>query len=130
MSFEDAGAGSAPKSHPLIAASRVAGTTVYNPAGEKLGVVQDVMIDRRAGRIVYAVLSFGGFLGLGERRHPVPWSSLRYDTELGGYVIDIDRSVLEGSPAFADDEPIAWDEQAWARSLHDYYKAEPFWLTP
>src|ERR1700760_5041649 len=63
----------------LIAASMVSGTSVYNPKYEKLGSVHDVMIDKTAGNIAYAIMSFGGFLGIGDRYHPLPWSTLAYD---------------------------------------------------
>lgn len=112
----------------LIAADRVAGTAVYDTVGEKLGRIEDVMIDKQSGRIVYAVLSFGGFLGMGERHHPLPWSTLHYDPKFGGYVVDLDRSILEGSPAYAPDEAVAWDDRTWGQSVHDYYKAEPYWM--
>ena len=69
----------------LIAASKVNGTTVYNTAGEKLGSVYDVMIDKRSGKAEYAILSFGGFLGIGDSYHPLPWQSLTYDERQGGY---------------------------------------------
>lgn len=111
----------------LIAGGQVSGTTVYNKAGEKLGSIEDIMIDKQSGRIAYAVLSFGGFLGLGHKHHPLPWSTLRYDQRLGGYVVDLDRSVLEGAPAYSNEEAPAWEDEAWTRRLHDYYKVEPYW---
>jgi hypothetical protein len=73
----------------LISASKVTGTNVYNPAGEHLGTVYDVMLDKRSGKIAYAVRSFGGFLGMGERYHPLPWATLKYDTRQGGYVVGL-----------------------------------------
>lgn len=111
----------------LIAGHQVAGTAVYDTAGEKLGAIEDVMIDKKSGRIAYAILSFGGFLGIGGKHHPLPWTNLRYDTTLGGYVVNLDRSALEGAPAYADDEPAAWEDPAWGQRVHDYYKAEPYW---
>ncbi|MBN9562301.1 MAG: PRC-barrel domain-containing protein [Alphaproteobacteria bacterium] len=111
----------------LIAGDQVAGTAVYDTKGERLGSVDDVMIDKVSGRIAYAILSFGGFLGIGDKHHPLPWSTLRYDTGLGGYVVDLDRAMLEGSPAYADDEAVAWEDPAWGRRVHDYYRAEPYW---
>ena len=78
----------------LIAASKVNGTTVYNTVGEKLGSVYDVMIDKRSGKAAYAIMSFGGFLGIGDSYHPLPWQSLTYDDRQGGYVVNIDRSRL------------------------------------
>src|SRR5215475_12808852 len=79
----------------LIAAEKVEGTNVYNLQGEKLGTVDDIMIDKVSGRAIYAVMSFGGFLGMGEKQHPLPWSSLKYDERQGGYVVNLDKTMLE-----------------------------------
>ena len=76
----------------LIAADKVQGTDVFNNGGDRLGSVHDLMIDKQTGQVAYAILSFGGFLGVGSSYHPLPWSLLRYDTNLGGYVVEIDES--------------------------------------
>lgn len=104
----------------LIAASQVNSTNVYNTAGEKLGSVYDVMLDKISGRAEYAVLSFGGFLGIGEKYHPLPWNQLKYDTSQGGYVVNLDRNRLEGAPAYAASELGAWDERR-GRDIDAYY---------
>jgi hypothetical protein len=111
----------------LIAGDKVAGTNVYNNAGEKLGSIEDVMIDKRTGRIAYAVLSFGGFLGMGDEHYPLPWSTMTYDPELGGYRVALDKRVLEGAPAYARDDEMAWEDEAWGRRIHDYYHVDPYW---
>ena len=111
----------------LISAARVEGTSVYDRAGEKLGSIRGLMIDKQSGRIAYAILSFGGFLGIGDKSHPMPWQTLRYDTALGGYVVDLDRSVLEGAPAYAPDEHTALDDEAFARLVDSHYGVEPVW---
>ncbi len=113
--------------HRLIAGAKVAGTPVYNDTGERLGTVEDVMIDKESGRIAYAVLSFGGFLGMGERHHPLPWPALRYDTALAGYVVALDPSTLEGAPALADQSGAAWEDPVWGARIHDYYGVSPYW---
>jgi len=113
----------------LIAAQKVQGTSVYNPALEKLGTVEDIMIDKASGRIAYAVLSFGGFLGIGDRFYPLPWEKLNYNTEFGGYVIDIDRSTLEGAPSYTDEKAAAWDNDDWGRHVYAHYGVPPFWDT-
>jgi sporulation protein YlmC with PRC-barrel domain len=115
-----------PSGH-LIAAKQVQGTTVYDTAMEKLGSVEDVIIDKATGRIAYAILSFGGFLGIGDRYYPLPWEKLAYNTEIGGYVVDIDRDVLEGAPSYADEATAGWDDEAWARGVYTYYGVHPFW---
>ena len=76
----------------LIAADKVQGTDVFNTGGDRLGSVHDLMIDKQTGQVAYAILSFGGFLGIGNSYHPLPWPLLRYDTSLGGYTVEIDQS--------------------------------------
>jgi hypothetical protein len=117
---------SKPVLHPLIAASRVSGTAVYNPAGERLGSVEDVMIDKQSGQVVYALLSFGGFLGIGGKRHPLPWQALRYDLASGGYVVDIDPRRLEGAPVIAEGSYDEYEDPAWGQRVHDYYRFSPY----
>jgi PRC-barrel domain len=115
------------ESRELIAAAKVAGTPVYNPAGERLGTIEDLMLDKRAGRVAYAVMSFGGFLGIGERYHPLPWSVLRYDVARGGYVVDIDRDRLEGAPAYAVGAAPDWASRDWGKRVDDYWGGRPNW---
>jgi sporulation protein YlmC with PRC-barrel domain len=115
-----------PPSSKLIAAHKIQGTAVYNSALEKLGTVEDIMIDVMRGRISYAVLSFGGFLGIGDRHYPLPWEKLTYNDELGGYVVDIDRETLEGAPSYTDTATATWDDEAWSRDVHAHYGMPPF----
>jgi sporulation protein YlmC with PRC-barrel domain len=110
----------------LIAADQVEGSYIYNPAGDNLGSVKDVMIDKVSGKIAYAVVGFGGFLGIGDRHYPLPWEKLKYDTSMGGYVVDLDRRTLEGAPSYATDETADWEDPAWGRRVDDYYGARPF----
>jgi hypothetical protein len=84
----------------MISADKVVGTSVYNRQGEKLGSVYTLMLNKLNGQVAYAVMSFGGFLGIGESYHPLPWRILSYDTALGGYVVDLDRRRLEGAPTY------------------------------
>lgn len=93
----------------LIASDRVEGTAVYGTDEKRLGTVQNIMIDKRSGQAEYAVMSFGGFLGIGEDHYPIPWSKLTYDTEKGGYRIDIDQKVLEEAPRYPADERPVYD---------------------
>lgn len=106
----------------LIAASKVNGTSVYNRAGEKLGSVYDVMINKVSGKSEYAIMSFGGFLGIGDNYHPLPWQSLTYDERQGGYVVDIDRSRLEGAPAYSAGDQDNWNDPAYGGRVDDYYR--------
>jgi hypothetical protein len=109
----------------LIASDKVEGTAVYNRAGERLGSVQNVMIDKFSGQVAYAVMSFGGFLGIGERYHPLPWRALTYDTRLGGYVVDLGREQLEGAPSYGRDEA-PWGDPAYGRGISDHYGVPPY----
>jgi hypothetical protein len=118
-----------PSGH-LIGAGQVQGTAVFSLAGEKLGLVEDVMIDKRSGRIAYAVLSFGGFLGMGGQHYPLPWEKLSYDPAKGGYVVDVDRTMLEGAPSYTDDATATWNDDAWGRDVYMYYGVHPFWDVP
>jgi hypothetical protein len=104
----------------LISSDKVEGTSVYNRAGESLGSVYTVMIDKYSGQVAYAVMSFGGFLGIGERYHPLPWKALTYDTRLGGYVVDVSREQLERAPSYTRDES-PWATPGYGRSVYDYY---------
>jgi len=103
-----------------IAASQVNGTNVYNMSGEKLGSVYDVILDKASGKAEYAVLSFGGFLGIGDKYHPLPWNQLRYDTVQDGYVVNLDRRRLEGAPVYAANEMAVWDDLR-GRDIDAYY---------
>ena len=112
----------------IIAADKVEGTTVYNRAGEKLGSVDHVMIDKVNGKVCYAIMSFGGFLGMGEKYHPLPWQVLHYDTAIDGYRVDLDKSTLERAPAYdrSELETMRWGDAAFNRRVHDYYGVPPF----
>ncbi len=111
----------------LIAADKVEGTPVKNRLGETLGTIETVMIDKLSGRVAYAVMASGGFLGFGESRRPLPWGVLTYDTGLDGYIVDIERARLEQAPAFMPDEEVDWSDEDWARHIHGYYGARPSW---
>jgi sporulation protein YlmC with PRC-barrel domain len=110
----------------LISADKVEGTAVYNPAGEKIGKIENIMIDKQSGKVAYAVMSFGGFLGIGDKYYPLPWSMLTYETRLGGYVVNLDKKVLEGAPSYEPRDRIDWDDEKWGRRVHDYYGIAPY----
>jgi hypothetical protein len=105
----------------LISAGKVIGTNVYNRQSEKLGSFYDVMLNKLNGQVAYAIMSFGGFLGMGESYHPLPWRALTYDTGLGGYVVDIDRSHLEGAPYYTTRNEPDWSDRAYGESIDHYY---------
>src|SRR6185436_2737416 len=90
--------------HPLITASRVKDAPVYNKAGDRIGHIEDLSIDKLSGQVVYALMSFGGFLGIGEKFHPLPWNVLDYEKEQDGYVVPLTKAELEGAPSYTADE--------------------------
>ena len=108
--------------HRLISSERVAGTGVYDPRGESLGTIDHLMIDKYSGRVAYAVMSFGGFLGIGEKYHPLPWHVLNYDQAQGAYVIDLNKERLATAPAYALTDPIRWEDNEWRTRLDDFYR--------
>jgi len=104
----------------LIASNKVEGTEVYNRAGKHLGEVYNFMVDKFTGRVSYAVMSFGGFLGIGNRYHALPWEVLDYDVKQGGYVVDIDTEKLRSAPSFgADEDP--WLDPKYPSGIGDYW---------
>jgi len=109
----------------LIAASKVNGTNVYNMQGESLGSIHDVMLGKRTGQVVYAVLSFGGFLGMGQNYHPVPWKKLTYSERFGGYMINLDKQQLEAAPAYGVSDSPDWSNNAYGNSVDKYYDGMP-----
>ena len=107
-------------SYPTISSSKVEGTNVYNLHGDKLGSIDDLVIDKRSGQVRYAALEFGGFLGVGTDRYPLPWNMLKYDTDKDGYVVNIDKTQLEKSPRYAEDEAPTYSDE-YGRKVYDYY---------
>jgi PRC-barrel domain len=105
----------------LIGSDKVEGTAVYGPDTQKIGSIERVMIDKVSGKVSYAVLSFGGFLGMGDDHYPLPWQSLKYDTNLGGYVTGITEDQLQGAPTYRDERDWNWGNPAAGRSVNDYY---------
>ncbi|MGE3541581.1 MAG: PRC-barrel domain-containing protein [Candidatus Tectimicrobiota bacterium] len=106
----------------LIGSDKVEGTTVYDAQGNHIGSIERVMIEKRSGKVAYAVLSFGGFLGIGSDYYPVPWSALTYDTDMGGYRTHITEQQLKGAPHYRD-EAWDWEDRERGRQVYDYYGA-------
>jgi sporulation protein YlmC with PRC-barrel domain len=108
------------ETHNLIASNKVEGTYVYGADGENIGTVYNFMVDKTSGKVAYAVMSFGGFLGIGERYHALPWDTLTYDTRYGGYVVNVTREQLEGGPHYGYDED-PWGDPEYGRRVYGYY---------
>lgn len=104
----------------LIAANKVEGTPVFDRESTHIGAIDTVMIDKVSGQVAYAVLSFGGFLGLGENHHPLPWGALTYSVDLGGYVVDIDPRALEGAPSHGPGED-AFSDPGYGNRVEDFW---------
>ncbi len=107
-------------SNPMISSDRVEGTDVYNMSGDKLGSIDCVMIDKLSGHTRYAVMDFGGFLGMGTDQYPLPWSMLKYDTAKEGYVVPVDQAALENAPKYNKDNRPEYSEE-YGRTVHDHY---------
>jgi sporulation protein YlmC with PRC-barrel domain len=110
--------------HQLVSSEDVEGTEVYDGQGKHIGEVDHLMIDKLSGRVAYAVISFGGFLGMGEGHHPVPWNALKYDTSLGGFRTSITEQQLRDAPEFSDD---SWGDRNWETRTHQNYKVPTYW---
>ncbi|MDD2859987.1 MAG: PRC-barrel domain-containing protein [Acidiphilium sp.] len=112
---------SANETRNLIAASKVNGTSVRNPAGESLGSIYDLMIDKRSGHVEYAIMSFGGFLGMGESYHPLPWHVLKYDPANGSYIVELSKESLQGGPSYTSSASPDWSTGTYGRDIDTYY---------
>ena len=108
------------ETNSLIASNKVEGTSVYNEQDEKLGSIYNFMVDKQSGEVEYAVLKFGGLFGMGSDYYPLPWDVLTYDTDKNGYVVDVDKSVLENAPHYSEKSQPAFDD-AYGREVNGYY---------
>jgi hypothetical protein len=113
----------------LIGSDKVEGTAVYGADGENIGSIARVMIEKVSGRVSYAVLSFGGFLGIGDDYYPLPWPSLKYNVDLGGYQTMIPVDKIKDAPKYARSGTWDWESRERARSLDDYYGVPALTLT-
>ncbi|MCP1833990.1 hypothetical protein J2R76_002327 [Bradyrhizobium sp. USDA 4532] len=109
----------------LIGSDKVEGTAVYGADNERIGSIERVMIDKIGGKVSYAVLGFGRFLGIGDDHYPLPWQSLKYDTNLGGYITGLNDSQLRGAPRYSNESSWNWSDPSVARSVDDYYGRIP-----
>jgi len=110
----------------LIGSDKVDGTSVYGGDGKKIGSVERVMIDKISGKVAFAVLSFGGFLGMGESFYPLPWTALDYDTDLGGYRVNLTKDQLERAPKYTESQGWNWNRDN-ERRVYEYYRMQPYW---
>jgi hypothetical protein len=115
------------QSHSLIASDRVEGTPVRRSDGSKVGTIERLMIDKLSGNVAYAVLSFGGFLGMGQKHAPIPWTRLNYDRMLGAYHLDLTDEELSRAPSVAADQEFDWGDRSREVEIHNYYRVPPYW---
>jgi hypothetical protein len=118
------------QTHDLIGSDRVEGTNVYRSDGDKVGSIERIMIDKYSGQVAYAVMSFGGFLGIGHEHYPVPWPRLDYNEKLGGYEVNITEEELKIAPKFdpGDKEEWDWNDPDQGKKVYDYYRVRPYWV--
>ncbi|KFI23666.1 PRC-barrel domain-containing protein [Nitrosococcus oceani] len=111
----------------LMTANSLENNEVFNLEGEELGKIKDIMIDVPKGRVAYAVLSFGGILGVGDKLFAVPWSALTLDADEKCFVLRVNKEVLENDPGFDKDHWPSMADQRWASDVHSRYGARPYW---
>jgi sporulation protein YlmC with PRC-barrel domain len=111
----------------VLSASTLASDRVVNARGEDIGKIDEIMIDVPTGRVAYAVLSFGGFLGMGDKLFAIPWSRLTLDEENKVFLLDVDRATLERAPGFDKNNWPDMADQTWGAEIYTYYGAEPYW---
>ena len=111
----------------VLSASTLAGDSVRNAAGEDLGKIDEIMIDIPSGRVAYAVLSFGGFLGMGDKLFAVPWNALTVDEDEKCFILNADKQTIENAPGFDKDNWPDMADPSFSREVYSYYKVEPDW---
>jgi PRC-barrel domain len=112
--------------HQCISSEDIHGTTVYGADDRNIGEIDHLIIDKLSGRVAYAVMSFGGFMGLGHSHYPIPWGVLSYDKSLGGFRTNITEQQLKDAPEFSDD---SWQDRDWEVRTHRHYGAPEYWQT-
>lgn len=111
----------------VMSASTLTGDTVVNNMGEDLGKIHDIMIDTPSGKIAYAVLSFGGFLGMGDKLFAIPWDQLSLDEDNKRFILNIDKRTLENAPGFDKDNWPDLGDPSWGSKVYSYYGSHPYW---
>ncbi|WP_281767720.1 PRC-barrel domain-containing protein [Methanoculleus bourgensis] len=114
----------------VLSASAMMRSSVRNPQGEDLGKIEDLALDLDAGRIAYAVISFGGFLGLGEKHFAIPWEALRIAPHEHAVILDMPKERLKNAPGFERGTRLATTDQEWLRGVYTYYGYRPYWEHP
>jgi uncharacterized protein YrrD len=111
----------------VLSAGTLTGTTVRNPQGDDLGKIEEIMLDQPSGKVAYAVLSFGGFLGMGDKLFAIPWKALSVDQERDEFVLNVKPEVLEDAPGFDKDNWPDFADPQWGEQIHAHYGSTPYW---
>lgn len=111
----------------IMAADTLEGDDVVNSKGEDLGEIKDIMVDVRSGRVAYAVLSSGGFLGMGDKLFAIPWSALTLDADHKCFILDVEKEKLQQAPGFDKDHWPSMADTVWAQQVHDYFGQKTYW---
>lgn len=115
------------QTHDLISSDNVVGTNVYDRNSNSIGTIESIVLEKRGGRVAYAVMSFGGFLGIGDDYYPLPWDMLDYNTDLGGFQVTLTKEQLEGAPRYSADQDFEWSAES-GRRVYEHYGVPPYWV--
>jgi hypothetical protein len=115
------------ETYDLIGSDKVEGTNVFRSNGEKIGQIERLMLGKKSGKVAFAVMSFGGFLGLGHDHYPIPWERLSFNESLGGYEVNITDRELQSAPKYDPSNEWQWD-RTHDRKVYDYYKLPAYWM--
>jgi sporulation protein YlmC with PRC-barrel domain len=107
--------------HDMIESDKIDGTAVFNRDDERIGSIDHLVIDKHSGQVEYAVLAFGGLFGLGHKHYPLPWDALTYDTDKGGFVVDISKDKLEDAPSYESKEDRPSYDEEYGQQVYGYY---------
>lgn len=111
----------------LIGSDEVEGTGVFRSNGEKLGTIERLMIDKEHGCVAYAVMAFGGFMGLAHDHYPLPWSMLKFNRRLGGYEVNLSDRDLNSAPRYGQHDRWDWSDRERSEKVYEFYRVAPYW---
>ncbi|TAK73549.1 MAG: PRC-barrel domain containing protein [Gammaproteobacteria bacterium] len=113
--------------HRTVKASEVISVSVQNPAGEDLGEIKEIILDKVGGQVRYLVLSYGGFLGIGDKLFALPWKAIHYDGDKDVFILNVDKERLKNAPGFDKDNWPDMADREWEQTIHEFYKTNPYW---
>lgn len=113
--------------HNLVKTDEIIGVNVINTQDEDLGEIKELVIDKLSGHVVYAVLSFGGFLGLGDKYFALPWKALNYDLNKDAFILNVSKEQLKNAPGFDKDHWPDMSDRTWESRIYKFYSIKPYW---